>query len=181
MAQSKQLNQGMNLTGSSPEVCSGASISFQDAMSCLASGVAVVACTEAEHPRGLLVSSLTPLSADPPSVLFCVRKAASCYEALSKADRCSIAILSEAQQAEAERFSRIDRFNERFCSPSWTRAIGEPPEFTAALVSIVGRIDKTIDAGTHGIMIVNIERMSQRLSDPLIYFNRRYQRLSLNG
>jgi flavin reductase len=41
-----------------------------------------------DTPRGLLVSSITGLSVDPPRFLFCVRKEASSHDALLAADPC---------------------------------------------------------------------------------------------
>src|SRR4051794_6210300 len=50
---------------------------FKDALARLASGVAIISCWDDGAPRGLLVSSITGLSVDPPRFLFCVRKEAS--------------------------------------------------------------------------------------------------------
>ncbi|RWF77929.1 MAG: flavin reductase [Mesorhizobium sp.] len=144
-----------------------------------ATGVAVVACVESGVPRGMLVSSLTPLSTDPASVLFCIRKAALSYEALSRSSHCSIAILSDADQAEAERFSRAERFNERFDPSTWTQESGQLPEFENALISMVGSIDRLIDVGSHDIFIVNITSIRHRTADPLVYFDRRYHTLKI--
>ncbi|RXR23702.1 flavin reductase family protein [Sphingobium fluviale] len=178
MVKGDGLNPTMMQVEQLPETGNNTSMSFLDAMACLATGVAVVACVDSGHPKGLLVSSLTPLSVDPPSMLFCIRKAAYCYAALSSSDRCSIAILSEADQIEAERFSRADRFKERFDSASWILPYGQPPELKGALISMSGNIDKVIDAGTHDIFIVNIDSIKGRSADPLVYFKRRFQKLA---
>ena len=88
---------------------------FREAMARLASGVAVVACWDGETPRGLLVSSLTALSTQPPRVLFCVGKTASSHAALLAAQDCSLNLLSDEDQGVAERRRRgldIRRGNE---------------------------------------------------------------------
>ncbi|TPJ18871.1 flavin reductase [Mesorhizobium sp. B2-7-3] len=119
------------------------------------------------------------LSTDPASVLFCIRKAAHSYEALSRSSHCSIAILSDTDQAEAERFSSAQRFNERFDPSLWMREFGQLPEFENALISMVGSIERLIDAGTHDIFIVNITSIRRRNADPLVYFDRRYRTLNI--
>ncbi len=154
---------------------------FREAMAHLASGVAVVACWEGEEPHGLLVSSLTALSTEPPRVLFCVGKTASAHKALLKAQECSLALLDEADQEEAERFSRRDRAGDRFDPRAWRLDPAAPPQRRDALVEIVGFIDQKIDAGSHSIFIVRVTGAAARDRAPLVYFDRAFRRLASAG
>lgn len=148
---------------------------FRDALAALAGGVAIVACQSDSGPRGLLVSSLTGLSIDPPRLLFCVRKEAASHDALRLAGTCSIAILGAEDRLEAERFSRPDPSAQRFLEARWEITPGAPPSYRGGLVALTGTIDQTIDAYTHSVFFVRAHRVIRRGGEPLVYFDRRYR------
>ncbi|MEI9891712.1 MAG: flavin reductase family protein [Caulobacteraceae bacterium] len=150
---------------------------FRQAMARLASGVAVAACWEGDSPRGLLVSSLTALSTEPPRVLFCVKKTASAHNALLASQDCSLTLLGEEDQGEAERFSRSDLAHERFRPDLWRLARHRPPERLDGLVRLSGVIDQRIDAGSHSIFILRIADAAVGDETPLVYFDRSFHRL----
>jgi flavin reductase len=150
---------------------------FRDAMALLAGGVAVAACWDGEQPTGLLVSSITTLSTEPPRVLFCVRKAASSHDALLRAAHCSVAILAEDDQDEAERFSRFERRAERFDPQLWRLDPASPPRRHEPLIGLHGQIGNRIDAGTHTIFILNVHAVETRRGAPLVYFERAFRGL----
>ncbi|MDB5482266.1 MAG: flavin reductase domain protein FMN-binding [Caulobacteraceae bacterium] len=147
---------------------------FREAMARLAGGVSIVACLDRGEPRGLLVSSLTSLSTDPPRLLFCVRQLASTHDPLLRADRCSLSVLTEDDVDEAERFSRPDPAGARFTTPGWRIPEGGPPRFDSALISVCGSISRRIDAGSHSIFILDVEAVESRDAGPLVYFDRGY-------
>lgn len=144
---------------------------YRNAMAKLASGVAVVACWHNAEPRGLLVSSLTGLSSDPPRILFCVRKASAAHDALLAADACSISILGEEDAVEAGRFSRADLAPQRF-GRDWRLERKAPPRLRQALASLWGPVRCRIDAGSHTIFILDIGHAEARDGEPLVYFER---------
>jgi flavin reductase (DIM6/NTAB) family NADH-FMN oxidoreductase RutF len=147
---------------------------FRDAMARLAGGVAIVACLDRGRPRGLLVSSLTSLSTEPPRLLFCVHRRAGTHDPLLRADRCSLSVLAEDDADEAERFSQPDPAGRRFTTPGWRISEGGPPSFDGALISLRGSISRRIDAGSHSIFILDVEAVESRDAQPLVYFNRAY-------
>jgi flavin reductase len=147
---------------------------FRDAMARLAGGVAIVACLDRGRPRGLLVSSLTSLSTEPPRLLFCVHQRAGTHDPLLRADRCSLSVLAEDDVDEAERFSRPDPAGARFTTPGWRLPEGGPPSFDGALISLRGSINRRIDAGSHSIFILDVEAVECRDTSPLVYYDRAY-------
>jgi flavin reductase len=149
---------------------------FKDGLARLASGVAVAACWSGGQPRGLLVSSLTGLSTEPPRVLFCVRKAASSHDALLAAEAISLSILTPGHTAEAERFSRSDLAHERF-GDAWRLHSVEPPVLADALVSLSGPIHCRIDAGTHTVFVLDVSATESRDATPMVYFDRSFEAL----
>lgn len=146
-------------------------------MARLASGVAIVACLDRGQPRGLLISSLTSLSLEPPRMLFCVRKAAGSHDALYLAHRCSLSILSEHDAEEAERFSAAGRADERFAAGDWRLQPGSPPVYARALVGLTGVISGRTDAGSHSVFFLDIEAVETRNAAPLVYFDRAFRAL----
>ncbi len=92
---------------------------FKDVLAHLASGVAIVSCWDGETPRGLLVSSITGLSVEPPRFLFCVRKEAGCHDVLLKRPALSVALLGAADRDEAVRFGGPVQAHERFAPERW--------------------------------------------------------------
>ena len=150
---------------------------FRDAMARLAGGVAVAACWDGAEPKGLLVSSLTGLSMEPPRVLFCVRKAASTHNPLLKSRDCSLSILSEDDQEDAERFSRVERTAERFDPSLWSLDRREPPRRLSAMIGLTGHLSHRIDARTHTIFILDVQSVQTRDGAPLVYFDRAFRGL----
>jgi flavin reductase len=156
--------------------------SFRDAMARLASGVAVVACWDGDTPHGLLVSSLTALSTEPPRVLFCVSKRSSSHAPLLRTEQCSLSLLAEGDRREAERFSRRDLAHERFDADFWGMTPGRPPQPKGGLVTLNGFVDQKLDAGSHSIFILRIEdAQAASLRRPLVYFDRAFHRLTPPG
>jgi len=153
-------------------------VAFRNGLAKLASGVAIVACWADGEPRGLLVSSLTGLSTQPPRILFCVRKAAGAHDALLRADAVSLSLLDEADHLEAERFSSSDRAAERFNRDSWRLDPDHPPERLGSLAMFAGVVRSRIDGGTHTIFILDVTRAQARDADPLLYFERGFRKLA---
>jgi flavin reductase len=152
---------------------------FKDALARLASGVAIISCWDDGAPRGLLVSSITGLSVDPPRFLFCVRKEASSHDALVRAGHCSVAVLAEGCEAEALRFSSSSLSHERFHPSSWRLAEDAPPTYQAGLSVATCRIDQATDAGSHTVFIVTAHAVRTAPGQPLVAYARAFQRLAL--
>ncbi len=150
---------------------------FKDALARLASGVAVISCWDGTTPRGLLVSSITGLSVEPPRFLFCVRKEASSHDALLAAGACGIAILAAGDEAEALRFASPAQAHERFTDPRWDLARSGAPRLHAGLTSASCVIDQAIDAGGHTIVVVTATHLTIRPGAPLVAYDRAFHAL----
>lgn len=157
-------------------------VAFKDALARLASGVAIISCWDDETPRGLLVSSITGLSVEPPRFLFCVRKEASSHDALLAAGACGIAILADGDEAEALRFASPAQAHERFTDERWdlARSLAKSgaPRLHAGLTSAACVIDQAIDAGGHTIVVVTATHVTVRSGAPLVAYDRAFRALS---
>lgn len=146
---------------------------FKNALANLASGVAIISCWDDHAPRGLLVSSITGLSVEPPRFLFCVRKEAASHEALLRAETCGVAILSADDHEEALRFSSSTRNSERFAPARWDLNHPYAPTYLGGLSTTTCRIDSRIDATTHSVFVVTaIDIVEAPSTNPLIAFAR---------
>ena len=148
------------------------SADFKDVLAHLASGVAIVSCWDGDQPRGLLVSSITGLSVDPPRFLFCVRKAACCHDILARRPSLSIALLGAADKDEAVRFGGPTLAHERFAADRWDLHSDAPPTYRHGLASAACETDEVVEAQTHSIFIVTAIRYRLDPAMPLIAWNR---------
>jgi len=148
------------------------STDFKDVLAHLASGVAIVSCWDGDIPRGLLVSSITGLSVDPPRFLFCVRKEAGCHDILARRPALSIALLGAADKDEAVRFGGPALAHERFEADRWDLHPDAPPTYRHGLASAACEIDEVVEAQTHSIFIVTATRHRLDPAAPLIAWNR---------
>ena len=155
-----------------PAVSPAISSSFKDVLAHLASGVAIVSCWDGDIPRGLLVSSITGLSVDPPRFLFCVRKEAGCHDILARRPPLSIALLGAADKDEAVRFGGPALAHERFEADRWDLDPDAPPTYRHGLASAACEIDEVVEAQTHSIFIVTATRHRLDPAAPLIAWNR---------
>jgi len=145
---------------------------FKDVLAHLASGVAIISCWDGETPRGLLVSSITGLSVEPPRFLFCVRKEAASHDALSASVACGVALLGATDEDEAMKFASSSRAHERFAPDRWSLEAEEPPAYRGGLATTHCRIDSIADAGTHSIFVVTAARSALTSGPPLVAWNR---------
>jgi flavin reductase len=152
---------------------------FKEALAQLASGLAIISCWDGSTPRGLLVSSITGLSVDPPRFLFCVRKEASSHEVLVRSERCGVAILAEHDEAEALRFSTSSLSHQRFAPETWNLTDGPSPTYRGGLSTTACMIDQRIDTGTHTVFIVTAASVTLALGRPLVAHARSFQRLAI--
>ncbi len=151
---------------------------FKEALARLAGGLAIVSGWEGDEPHGLLVSSITGLSVDPPRFLFCVRKEAASHGALLRGDLCGVTILSTEDEAEAQTFIQPTLKHQRFKSGRWSLTAPAPPLFEGGLSSTACVIDARIDAGSHTILVATAHSVRLQDGEPLLFFNRGLRRLA---
>ncbi|MGX7826023.1 flavin reductase family protein [Actinokineospora sp. 24-640] len=146
---------------------------FTDAMARLAAGLAVVTTADAGGaPRGLLVSSLCSYSADPPSVLFTVGRAAGSYRALTGGGEFGVHLLAAGQAPLATRFARSG--GDKFAGVRWGWD-GRVPRLADAAVYLRCAAERVFPHGDHAVVIGAVVAIAASAEDgPLVYYGRRY-------
>lgn len=142
---------------------------FIDAMRHVAQSVTVVT-TKGEHgPFGATVSAFSSLSADPPSVLVCLRSDSRIAKAVKENGVYCVNVLPEGANELAERFAgrfdveQPDRFS---LAPNVDGPCGAILEGATAFEC---HVDNIITHGSHDICIGNVTAISHRSARPLAY------------
>jgi flavin reductase (DIM6/NTAB) family NADH-FMN oxidoreductase RutF len=137
----------------SPEV--GPADRFKSAMRQLAGGVSVVTAGRAGNISGMTVTSVTSLSAEPPSLLVCVNRQSSSWPLIESYGAFAVNILHADQQDIADRFAgrRGVSGAARFDGANWTTLVTGVPVLTDALAAIDCQVEEVIERHSHAIVI----------------------------
>jgi flavin reductase (DIM6/NTAB) family NADH-FMN oxidoreductase RutF len=152
---------------------------FKNALKLWASGVAVVTTkSEKWGIQGMTVTSFSSVSLEPHQVLVCINKDADTGDGIFESGTFAVNILSSNQETVSNQFAGGTTQEERFANVSWKEGATGLPILNDSLVSIECSLANKILAGTHWIIIGNIEQVNCRSGDPLLYFNSSYHYLA---
>jgi flavin reductase (DIM6/NTAB) family NADH-FMN oxidoreductase RutF len=149
---------------------------FRSVLGRFPSGVTVVTTKAADGSNhGMTVSAFCSVSLEPPLVLICIEKTASVHEALVKAPRFVINILSAKQEQIARRFSIVDI--DRFEGVGFSKS----GNGIAVLDDVLGVIEcervALQDSGDHTIIVGEVEASRAENGTPLLYYRGGYAQL----
>ncbi|WP_286828373.1 MULTISPECIES: flavin reductase family protein [Kordiimonas] len=149
---------------------------FKQGMRRLGGAVNIVTAADGEVWAGLTATAVTSLSAEPPRLLACINRQGVTYDIVSKGRTLGVNVLGTAHKALAMRFAGMDGEGEteRFDGGSWFTAKSGAPLLTGALVSFDCTVESILDAGSHAIVIGNIEAVKVGAGDtldPLCYLD----------
>ena len=148
---------------------------FRRALSCFATGVAVVTTLDSSGERiGMTISSFNSVSLDPPLVLWSIANDSNSYNAFINAEYFAVNVLTMEQQDLSDRFAKkgIDKFAGLDCREGLH---GAPilPEYAACFECST---EHRYDGGDHKIIVGRVLRLEDRESDPLIFYRGRFLR-----
>ena len=128
---------------------------FRAAMRRLAGGVSVITAGSGEEISGMTVTSVSSLSVEPPSLIFSVNRASSCWPLLQRHGFFGVNILNAEQVDIAERFSGKDGLKgaERFGGAAWTERASGVRLLAGALAAIECEAEDIIERHSHAIII----------------------------
>ncbi len=134
-------------------------LAFKRAMRQLASGVSVITHASGAHITGVTATSVTSLTAEPPTLIVCVHRSASLYARLGKGDLFGVNVLG-AQHAEiAERFeSHADlEGDDRFQEGDWRTAPDGVPQLHDALAVFICEAEDVIERHAQAILLGRVK------------------------
>ncbi len=153
---------------------------FKNALKLWASGVTVVtAQSESQGLKGMTATSFSSVSVDPPQILVCLNQVTDTGAVVMEQRRFAVNILSSDHQDASNIFAGGGTQEERFACVPWEAGENGAPLLTEALASLECNVVQMVQAGTHWVVIGEVQRVICRSGDPLLYYNGAYRQLSL--
>jgi flavin reductase (DIM6/NTAB) family NADH-FMN oxidoreductase RutF len=149
---------------------------FRAVMRRVAGGVSIISAGRNDDITGMTVTSLMPLSADPPRLLVGIDRKASSFALIERYRQFGISILNADQQQLADRFSNARlSCEQRFEGTLWSPGPFGVPLLGKSLAVIECQVEEIIERHAHGIIVGRLLSMelSHRLSG-LVYWNGQY-------
>jgi len=144
---------------------------FSRASSFIPSGVAIVAGFDPEGaPFGLTVSTLTPVSVEPPLVSICIDRNSRVLGLLQRAKSFSINLLAHHQGELARRFGKPGE--DRFKDLRWNASELGVPVLEGVVAVMLCQLANQMEAGDHHIVIGEVKRLALHEGEPLVYWRR---------
>lgn len=146
------------------------SANFRNVLGRLPTGVVIVTGGDPEHPSGLVVGSFMSVSLEPPLVAVCPAKTSSSWPAIAETGVFCANVLAEDQEPLARRFSKsgIDKYDGVDWEPApATRA----PLLNGVAAWIDCKVNRTIEAGDHWLVLGEVLELSVRSEDSALVFH----------
>jgi 3-hydroxy-9,10-secoandrosta-1,3,5(10)-triene-9,17-dione monooxygenase reductase component len=152
---------------------------FRNTMRYWATGVAVVTAAHDGTAHGMTVSSLTPVSVAPPQALISLAANSRTHALVSRSRAFGATILDASQQDLADRFAgRIADELDRMAGLDLLYLASDIPLLRHGLARFECRVIQVIACGSNTLFIGDVIAASGEGGDPLLYFNRAYQKLA---
>ena len=153
---------------------------FIAAMGLAASSVSVVTTDGPAGKFGLTVSAVSSVSADPPMVLACVNRKSPAMAAIEQNGVFAVNLLAAENLEVAEVFCGRPKSGKAydFDRHDWREGMTGAPRIADALAVFECATDAAYDAGTHRIFVGRVVAAHRGASDPLVYCNRAFARVT---
>ena len=150
--------------------------SVKRALRNLGGGVSVITAGQGDERTGATVTSATGLSMDPPTMIVNINKNSSSWPVISRFGHFCVNILSEDQQAIADRFAGIGGVKgaARYEGSDWTTLVSGAPVLSNALSAIDCEVEEIIERHSHAIILGRALAVLTGSGEALIYQNGRY-------
>ena len=144
---------------------------FRDAMAGLASGVAVITARRSDgHPCGLVATSVSSFSANPPSALVSVSHTSRCHSALTEGTSFGVHILAAHQRKLETVFAGLG--DDKFAGIPWNWD-EDVPRIEGSLSYLRCRRSALFELYDHSLLVGDVVTGVVQPGDPLVYMGRR--------
>jgi len=152
---------------------------FKKALQLWASGVTVVTTSSEKFGvQGMTVSAFSSVSVNPPLVLVCINNAADTGEGIKESQCFAVNVLTSDQQDISNQFAGGSNQQLRFENTDWKAGVTGAPILNESLMSLDCKVVEKILAGTHWIIIGEVQECVCRSGEPLLYFCGAYRQLA---
>ncbi|WP_380181535.1 NADH-dependent FMN reductase RutF [Kalamiella sp. sgz302252] len=169
----------MSLDTLLPEIATGVDKQeFRNAMACLGAAVNIVTTDGPAGQAGFTASAVCSVTDSPPTLLVCLNRSASVYDVFSANRQLCVNTLAAGQESLSTLFGGKTPMAARFQAASWSTLTTGSPVLAGAMVSFDCRVKQIASAGTHDVMICEIEALAcNDQTHGLIWFDRGYHHL----
>jgi flavin reductase (DIM6/NTAB) family NADH-FMN oxidoreductase RutF len=151
---------------------------FKQALQHWASGVAVVtAQSEKYGVQGMTVTAFSSVSINPPLILVCINESADTGDGIQESGHFAVNVLNSEQQEVSNQFAGGSSQQQRFANTAWHLEDPGIPVLDDSIVSLLCKVANKIHAGTHFIIIGEVQTSLCRSGDPLLYYRGGYRKL----
>ncbi len=151
---------------------------FKQGLKLWASGVAVVTTkSETFGAQGMTVTAFSSVSVDPPQILVCLNDSADTGDGIRESQSFAVNFLKAGQEAISNQFAGGCSQQERFANIAWKEATTGAPIIDTSLASLDCKVVQQVRAGTHWIIIGEVQAVVCRPGEPLLYYSATYRKL----
>jgi flavin reductase (DIM6/NTAB) family NADH-FMN oxidoreductase RutF len=152
---------------------------FKQAMQLWASGVTIITTQSEKHGlQGMTVSAFSSVSAEPALILCCLNGSADTLEGIEASQSFAVNVLNCAQETTSNQFAGGCSHEERFANNAWHTAKTGAPLLTESLMSLDCKLVEKVQAGSHWIVIGEVQACEVRNGEPLLYYRAGYRQLA---
>ena len=151
---------------------------FKKALQLWASGVTVVTTrSEKFGVQGMTATAFTSVSVNPPQILVCINDAADTGAGIFESLCFAVNILKSDQQDLSNQFAGGSSQQQRFENTDWQAGVTGAPILNDSLMSLDCKVVEKVRAGTHWIIIGEVQDSVCRSGEPLLYYRGAYRQL----
>ena len=152
---------------------------FRRALGCFATGVTVITVDEGGEVHGMTANAFSSVSLDPPLVLVCIGHQARTHAHLHAKKRFGVNVLAADQRAISEYYARATETHQHAeqAGARFDRTRHGTPVLHGALAYLECRLHSAQEAGDHTIFIAEVEEVTVREGDPLLFFRGEYRQV----
>ncbi|MEI2603168.1 pyrimidine utilization flavin reductase protein F [Erwinia aphidicola] len=151
---------------------------FRNAMARLGAAVNIITTDGAGGRAGFTASAVCSVTDSPPTLLVCLNRSASVYDAFRQNRQLCVNTLAAGHEALSNLFGGKTPMAERFFAADWTTGVTGSPILSGALISFDCLVTQTMSVGTHDILVCEAQALViNDSSHGLIWFDRGYHPL----
>jgi flavin reductase (DIM6/NTAB) family NADH-FMN oxidoreductase RutF len=156
----------------SPAIATVPVADFKAAMRNLAGGISIVATGAGTGRKGMTVSAVTSVSADPPTVLICINKGAESHDSIVTLEKFSVNFLKDGHSELAMHFAGQTGIKgvERFGFGNWTTGLMDIPVLEDALSFVECEVISRTPIGSHSLFVGRVVNTKSQSGRPLVNF-----------
>ena len=149
---------------------------FIDAMSRAVTGVTVVTTNGPDGKFGQTVSAMSSVTADPPTLLICIKTTSVIVDAIRAHQTFGVNVLRSDQRRVADTFAGRSTWGSPydFTVAQWDESHEGIPLLLGAVSRFACRLGQAVQVGTHLVMFGEVIAAEVSPGNPLLYARRSY-------